>query len=157
MSLHRLGVILLIVGVALGSATLIRGMNPFESGLYIDMPDNDIERVWYIIPPRNLRLDITCSGRINLSLYSKNDNIQIFMAENVSQGIYRIKIPRRGVYCFIILNPSNLPTSLQLGFTLYGFEGDLLNLSVITLILGSVIIIFTRLHSVRKEDDYSVV
>lgn len=155
MTRYRLGVIFLVVGLSLGIATIIRGMKPFEGGAHLsNIPSHTAGmpevRICYMIPPMNLRLDITCDGRINLSLLGKND-IPIFTAENISQGVYIVKIPRRGEYCFLIENLSDSPTSAHLGFTLYRYERDLLYASIISSILGCVTIVFIRLRTRRLE------
>ena len=159
MSKYRLGIIFLFVGLSLGIATIIRGMTPFEGGTSLsNIPIRTEEtpevRIGYKIPPMNLRLDITCDGRINLSLLGKND-IPIFTAENISQGVYIVKIPRRGEYCFLIENLSDSPTSVHLGFTLYRYERDLLYASIISSILGGVTTVFIRLRPAREESSQS--
>lgn len=153
MSKYRLGIIFLFVGLSLGIATIIRGMTPFESGTHLsNIPGHTVPvRIGYKIPPMDLRLDITCDGRINLSLLTKNNN-PVFTAENISQGVYRVKIPRRGVYCFQIENLLDSPTSVHLGFTLYRYERDLLYASIISSILGGVTIVFIRLRPTREEN-----
>ncbi|MFB0543549.1 MAG: hypothetical protein ACETVR_02090 [Candidatus Bathyarchaeia archaeon] len=157
MSKYRLGIIFLFVGLSLGIATIIRGMTPFEGGTHLsNIPGHTVPvRICYMIPPMNLRLDITCDGRINLSLLPKNSNNPIFTAENISQGVYRVKIPRRGEYCFLIENLSDSPTSVHLGFTLYRYERDLLYASIISSILGGVTIVFIRLRPAREESSQS--
>jgi len=155
----RIGVIFFIIGLSLGIAAIPRSDAQITFGKeHPPIPPYGEVSLSFFFPPRDIRLEIECSSPINFYLFdSKGFNAYnesgvlnpIFYFENESRGMYFISLPKRDIYYIVFQNISNETAFATMTIFFYGFEKDLLHLSM-KFIFSGIILVVLGLVDVSK-------
>nr|MDO8043209.1 hypothetical protein [Candidatus Baldrarchaeota archaeon] len=138
MRLARFIAILLIFSMSLSVITVIRGFTPEETHLSLFLHPNSSCTDIYKWPPRTVRIELRCSEEIVFQVYYYvNGGNRTIFRKYVERGIFTFHVQRRGLaYYVLIQNMSNKSVDVDLYITLYGFEKDLVQLSIFLNILS---------------------
>jgi len=154
MRLTRFIAILLIFSMSLSVITVIRGFTPEEIHSSHFLPPNSSCTNIYRWPPRTVRIELRCSEKIIFQVYyyvnGKNHTI---FRKYVERGIFTFHVQQRSLaYYVLIQNMSNKTLNVDLYITLYGFEKDLVQLSIFLNILSITIgLIWCVTSIIRKR------
>ena len=147
----RVGVVFFLVGLSLGIAAIPRSDCQITAGMTLrSIPPYGEVSSSFFFPPRDVRLEIECSHPINFYLfdsegfeaYNESGILNpIFYFENGSRGMYFISLPKRDIYYMVFRNLLNTTVSFNITMFFYGFEKDLLRMSMIFVVSGIVLIV----------------
>ena len=159
--LTRLGIILIVAGISLVSVSVLRGSSTQSGGkhgfllspLGWSMSEPEL---W---APRNLRLEVDAEAEVDIYILDgagidlwKNSGklAPLFSFEKAKRGLYTAQLNRRGRYAILIYNPSDSVLEVYLTLTFYGFESDLVSVSIVFGVSGLVIILAKHVSSHAK-------
>jgi len=167
----KVGVILLAIGFAFLVGTIYRSTSPhdFGTGSLLGLKANTWNPeghvgISYFWSPRELRLDITSNSTIDIyildsegiRLWTLDGTLKhVWSAMGVTQEIFTLQINNRDTYAFLVYNPTNATARYDINVTLYGYETDLLwvsiSFTVIGLIVSTVSLILSRRPKPKQE------
>ncbi|NLE05497.1 MAG: hypothetical protein GX638_11950 [Crenarchaeota archaeon] len=167
----KLGIIVLAIGLSLLLGTVYRStltnsislMNGagVKPGMW-SSEGGDGQQVLnpFFLSPRDLRLDVTSNGTIDLYVLD-SEGIQLWTNQktlkpiwsffNVSQDIFNLHINSRNKYAFVIFNPSNSTSTFKMTITLHSYETDLLAISMGFLATGILITTGSIIRKTKKQ------
>lgn len=161
--LTNVGAILLVVGLSFLAGTIYRSTNTpvFAMGTVFEFPPPqqaslDIHRtvLTYAFPPRDLRLELKTNATVDVYLLdnegrnlwlSEGTLKPVWSAKNTSAQTFSVQLPSRENYGLLAFNPNNLTVTFYLEGKLYGYERDLLWVSLATIATGVVITVASRI------------
>ena len=152
----RLGVFLTIIGITLLLVTVFRGISTGQGGQssWSIQPVSwsfPVEEFWL---PRSLRIQVSADSAVDIFILNENGITlwrqerklsPIYAFNNTRHAIYTVNIDRRGVYAFLIHNPSNSDIEVEMSTTVYGFEQDLQWASIIIIAVGAITTVAQKL------------
>lgn len=155
----RLGVILFIIGLALGVSAIPRSDKQVTGGIPTPLiPPHQKAIIRFFFPPRDIRLEVESSSPINFYLfdkkgfeaYNKSRNFNpIFYFKNESKGMYFVSLSKRGIYFMVFQNLSNETVFVKVTVFFYGFEKDIIQASMVFLFLGPTILVLSIINVTR--------
>jgi hypothetical protein len=155
--INRFGIIVLVIGLSFFVVTILRSSSPcvsFSVGKDAIVLSDDWQLYQdFLFPPQILRIEIDANTTSNvyvldqkgINLWEENQSLEpIWSLTEITQQVETIQVGSRGTYGILLQNISDEPGTIRVTSSLYGIEADLLFGSIITLILGAVIIILSR-------------
>jgi hypothetical protein len=170
----QIGIILLAIGLAFLVGTLYRSTSPYSFGygnllgLKANMWNSEGHvGISYSWSPRELRLDVNSNSTIDIyvldsegiRLWTLDGTLKpVWSAMGASQEIFTLQINNRDTYAFIVYNPTNVTVRFEINVTLYGYEKDLLWISIGFIVVGVIVTmvsLFMRKSKKHAPDEKS--
>lgn len=153
LKLRYAGTVLLMIGLGVSILTVLRGLSPYVLVTRVGLPENStlplfLPRFW---PSRNVRIVASLSSReISILIFNKN-NYELFMKtgnatplKEFREESFNFEIPARGEYYIVLRNNGATPTEGEIILTFWGFERDLVYLSIASVILGAMFLVYAK-------------
>ncbi len=162
--LRYVGTVAILVGFGISSLTVIRGLSPTildlqfgglsgNSTLQLFLPPT-----W---PPRNVRMApylrngtevvIMIFNESNYVLFSESKGATPLKEDQLGGGTVQFEIPARGRYYIVLRNKGSSTLEGGIILTFWGFERDLVSLSMASFAIGVVFWIIGHLFENRKR------
>jgi hypothetical protein len=170
--LTKLGILLLVIGLSFLAGTFYRSNSTYGfaiGGIFGLKPQtwrsNPDTRA--IVPnflaPRNLRMEVKANATVDvyildtegMKLWASDATVNpVWSATGVTQEIFKLQLTRRGDYGFLIHNPTNSTAVYEIHVTLYGFEQDLIWMTIAFTVAGLVTTVtsFIVRHRQKQEN-----
>ncbi|MGQ4915351.1 MAG: hypothetical protein ACP6IU_11505 [Candidatus Asgardarchaeia archaeon] len=152
----RIGILILIIGFAFNISAIIRSDYQVMGEYHIGpIPPNETFFIELFLPPRDIRLEVDGNDTMNLYLFDKfgymlynNCKIfkPIFYIKFEKRGIYFISLPKRDQYYIVIENVVNNTIVLSLTIFMFGFEKDILQSSIFSILFGAIFIFLNKIQ-----------
>lgn len=163
--LTRVGILLLITGISFLSVTFIRSASTVShNNSFMTIPPKSWIIITsmgsYFLPPQEIRLSIEANSTIDVyilnsegsKLWEENGEIKsIGEFKNIKQGIFYLRIDKRGEHEILVYNHSNSSTSGKIITTIYGLETDLLYFSSAVTALGLIVLLVSLIRKKAKN------
>lgn len=134
--LNRIAVILITLSITLAIIAVIRGSSPETATQLMELGSFKSVKATVYLTPRDLRLRITTSKDVNLSLTDPS-NQTIISNENFADGnSLNIHIEKRGTYTILLYNPYDTIQNTRLDLTVYNFEADIIQATIVLAVIG---------------------
>ena len=161
--LTTIGLIILVMGTSFLVGTIYRSTIESEHGLFSLAGATPVDPTlsMFPMPPRNCDIELTADGTIDVYLLNSKGIAQwlsegtlnpVWFAKNTSSESTSIKLPDRGNYNFVAINPYDDSKVAVYGtLVIYGYESDLLLFSVTLLVIGLVLVIASKMVLQSRE------
>jgi hypothetical protein len=153
----RTGMFFLAISLALFITTLQRAYSPISSSFGNSElgAKSWTESGQFFLGPQNLEISFSTAKQQNVSVYLLDTEAlekwhqtrrltPIVAIENASTQVATYDIPKRDLYTFLIYNPNQTPVNIGGNLTQIGLEKDLLLATIITAIIGIVLMTLQR-------------
>lgn len=138
-----------MMGLGFSILTVMRGLPTYVNIIQFGIPSNStfplfMPSMW---PPRSVRIAVYVSGgeidllifdRPNYDVFVKSgDAIPLKEFKGLRGEVVNFEIPARGEYYIAVKNRGALTVDGEIVLTFWGFERDLIYLSIILIVLGA--------------------
>lgn len=160
----RLGVILIVIGLAILPAMTLKVNAPINSfavgGSTGVAPDSWTIYPDYLWPPQDLKINVNANSTIDLYILNgagvqawqiKKELKPLYSLLNITHQITAIHLPYRGQYGVLIHNNPASSTSFTVSMVLFGVIVDLLWLAIGFIIIGVILLLAAHIRS-RKNN-----
>lgn len=166
----KLGIICMVIGLSILGGTLYRSNSPNGFGYgtidFFPIPahswgaDNGTDTISarYFWPPRDMRMEIQSNATIDVYILDA-EGVNLWQSErtlkplwafqNVTHQVFTKEVPNRGEYVILIYNPTEASAGFEINSTIYGFEKDLIILSLIFSLSGLAFIVATLIQVLK--------
>jgi hypothetical protein len=158
----------MVIGLSFLGGTLFRSntTNSFGYGALFPIDahswsvDNETGTInaRYFWPPRDIRMEIQSNATIDVYILD-DEGVNLWQSErtlkplwafqNVTQQVLTKEVLSRGEYAILIYNPTESSAGFEINATLYGFEKDLIILSIIFSLSGLAFIVATLIQVLK--------
>ncbi|MEM2961271.1 MAG: hypothetical protein QXU67_06665, partial [Candidatus Bathyarchaeia archaeon] len=167
-ALCYVGTVMIMVGLGVSLLTVLRGLSTQIFTLQFGLPGNStfplsMPPMW---PPRSVRIAVYVSGgEIDLLIFDRpnydafirsGDAIPLKEFKGLRGEVINFEIPVRGEYYIAVKNGGVLTVDGEIVLTFWGFERDLIYLSIILIVLGASSWISGRFLKLGKDREVSL-
>jgi hypothetical protein len=108
----------------------------------------------YALPPRDLRMEIRTNATVDvylldeegIKLWTLDQTLKPFASfKDVQSDVFTVSLPYRGQYGLLVCNPTGSSAAFEVNCLIYGFESDLLWISIICMCAGVVFLVSSLL------------
>ncbi len=169
--LLKLGIILLVIGLSFSASTLYRSGSPNSFAIGVNGFTSINPNSWsaepekgqlssILLAPRNLRMEVKANTTIDIYIFNDegirlwaNQGVlqPVWSSQGTTQQVFKLQIDGRGAYYFLVYNPTSLFADYEINAMLYGYEKDLLLVSIASTAIGLTITMVSMLGSIIKK------
>lgn len=142
---------MLFTGVSFSLLTAIRGLSTHITTLHFGVAGNMTVPILEpsLWPPRDFRIWVSASNEVDLLILDESESISFFNGKeprplkeysDLRGNIVIFEIPIRGKYGLLVRNRRETIVDGEVVITIYGFEKDLVLVSILTLTAGAVLL-----------------
>jgi len=152
LGITRLGKLLVALGLSFALIAVIRGGNTssYTRGMTLGAGETvEFSDFW---PPTSLWLRVNSPVGLDMTITDPSNSTILSVTDASSSTDCRIQLTKRGTYHVNIHNPTETRLSVLLvDYTLYNLESDIVQTSIILIVVGAAIIATPRLLTTFKR------
>jgi len=149
--LKRIGTILIVLGLSLLLIAIVRGGSPEIGQTSLAIPPAEQKTNDKFLYPRDLKLEIEAQTPITFRLVAPSGQPIVDLQDLVNSVSHFCHLEERGVYHFLVYNPSNVTAHVRIITTFYNFESDLVESSFILIVTGTIFIVASYFASMTRR------
>jgi hypothetical protein len=147
----RIGTILVALGLSLLLIAVVRGGSPEIGQSSWTLPPAQQATNHKFLYPRDLKLEIETQTPITFKLQAPSGQLIIDLEDLTNSASYVYHLGERGLYLFLVYNPSNVTSHVRIITTFYNFESDLVESSLTLIVAGTTFIIASYAISLTRH------
>ena len=152
----RISIILIVIGLSLSTSAVLRSTATQKAYFFKDIYLEERWPVWTLnfkASPIDMRIEIRSNNSLSVYLMTHEEYLNytengilccaILRAENITRGLFFVKLFVRGQYHLILERIQNINVTVDVSIYTYGIERDLIDYSLALFALSAIVGFFS--------------